>query len=73
MRNTIAVATLKNKVNDILRESLPEMKESRMALMTLIESVLFETDNYMGFRYLEAEYDGNEVVTLGDETRRQYY
>jgi hypothetical protein len=45
-----------------------------MAICSFIESVLFETKNYEGFRYLESELcaDG-KLKTLASFSRREYF
>lgn len=67
MRKTITVDSLKSRVNHMLAESVPEVKEGRIALHVLLEGVLMDTGNYHGFRYT----DGNNGET--DDTRRTYY
>ncbi len=52
-RKTIEVETLQKKTNDMLRESHGVCKRYRESLCTLLESVLHDTGNYYGFRYLD--------------------
>jgi hypothetical protein len=66
-RKTIEVSALRDKVNQMLEASAPEVTDGRTALAVLLESVLMETGNYSGFRFT----DGNNGDT--DRTRRHYY
>lgn len=64
-RKTITVADLVAKTNRMIaasKENIPHDTEGRLALCTLIESVLHDTGNYRGFQYL----DGHEAVIAGD-------
>ena len=49
MRKTIHVSDLKNRINDMLQQSISY--EEKRALCVLIEDVLFDTDNYHGFKW----------------------
>lgn len=64
-RKTVSVESLLRQANAMLaaKGSTPDGRE---AVCALLESVLLETGNYVGFRYL----DTNEVEGAG--TRRQY-
>lgn len=81
-RKTYSVSDLRDKVNNMLAHSHANSADlngslavaevgSRLALCTLLESVLHDTDNYRGFRYL----DGAENVRLDnyDESARHYF
>jgi hypothetical protein len=69
-RKTIEVGKLLNAANHFLaiKESTPD---SREAVCSFLETILFETKNYMGFRYLDADKFPGEVDGLG--SRRYYY
>ena len=51
-RKTFEVETLKNRINSHLAAGGSFDKHYRVALITLLESILHETGNYKGFRYL---------------------
>lgn len=76
-RKTIAVQELKDRVNSMLKDSAPEMVESRTALGVLLSSVLMDTGNYAGFNYLPSEFVDSgvrRVLREGyDKTRVFYY
>lgn len=74
-RKTFSVAELKARVNRMLTESKPEMVESRVTAACLLETVLHETGNYLGFRYLPSELspNGTQLRRGADESRREYY
>ena len=67
MRKTIRVETLKEKVNDYLLHAADGEKNGREAQILLIESVLMETGNYNGFKYLNemAMRESNCGTTVG--------
>jgi hypothetical protein len=52
-RKTCSVAALLNEVNAMLKDSICS-PETRLGMCSVIESVLHQTDNYHGFRYLSA-------------------
>jgi hypothetical protein len=58
-RKTIEVERLVEMVNDVLQQSAEDQKGIRQGMINMLESVLFETKNYKGFRYLNQ----NEVNT----------
>jgi len=85
MAKTFKVEELKNIVNDLLKaETSPE---ERFGAITVLQSVLFSTKNYNGFRYLEQKevpqghnpgiwcFDGtmDEKFKDTDESRRHYF
>jgi hypothetical protein len=73
-RKTFEVEKLRESVNYSLRTSPNWESRARQAIATLLESVLFETGNYKGFRYLESETDENgHLRTDYDPTRREYH
>lgn len=82
MSKTIAVKTVIARINHMLEHSTPEMRDGRVALTVLAETLLHETKNYHGFGYLPSEYatdgepvaEGTSCLRVGyDDTRRQYY
>ncbi len=54
-RKTIKVQELKRLINDMIKGSVNEYKEGRIALAVLLETVLMDTGNYHGFRYLNPD------------------
>lgn len=52
MKKTIAVSDIKATVNNMIINSQDDDKQGRESLIVLIESVLMETGNYKGFKYL---------------------
>jgi hypothetical protein len=51
-RKTLKVAALKAYVNDHLLNSQDDDHFERVALITMLERMLFDTGNYCGFRFL---------------------
>lgn len=79
-RKTVSVSDLRIKVNAMIKASTDEMVETRLALATLLESVLHQTDNYRGFQYLASEYLSADeqkatgrVLRDGYDKSRRYY
>jgi len=74
-RKTVSVEWLKEKTNKFLADSDEPMKEQRLGIAFLFETVLFETQNYKGFSYLPSEWDSNQQALRDgyDESRRRYY
>ena len=79
-RKTIEVAKVKDLINGMLANSTDDHVEGRRALALALESVLLETDNYHGFRYLASEYlpaaeqTYTQVLRDGyDDSRRRYF
>ena len=74
-RKTITVESFKVKINKMIADSPDSMTEARTALAGLLESVLFETDNYHGFNYLPGvvDFTVDPPDIHGDETRKKYY
>ena len=73
-RKTVSVEFVKERTNTFLATSEDSMAEMRKGMSALLESVLFETNTYKGFRYLSTE--TNDDGTLRDDfddTRRYYY
>ena len=52
MRKTIKVQDLKARVNAFLLDTADGVTDQRKGQICLLESVLMDTDNYNGFRYL---------------------
>jgi hypothetical protein len=72
-RKTISVEAVKEIANGMLRDSIPEMKDGRIAVTVLIERVLMDTGNYHGYRYISPAGDDSNVGGVCDDTRRYYY
>jgi len=53
-RTTVKVEVVKARVNEILAKSTIPMG-IRKGAMNVLESILFETGNYKGFRYLSVD------------------
>ena len=78
-RTTIDLRDLRDRINTMLRVSTCE-PEGRVALSTLLESVLTEAGQYRGFSYVGAE-NARWLNTplderpdeMPDETRRRYH
>ena len=49
-RKTISVSSLKQKVNEMLAQSI--CRQERFGMIRVLEFTLHETGNYRGFRYL---------------------
>jgi hypothetical protein len=72
-RKTIEIAKTLQLVNAHLAapDSTPDGRE---AVASMMESILFETGSYGGFRYLELEmHNDGTVKTLGNGSRREYF
>ena len=79
-KKTIQVEWLKEKTNEFLALSAPEMKEQRFGMAAILEAVLFETHNYKGYGFNATEYLPAELQTTDqvlregyDESRRRYF
>jgi hypothetical protein len=74
-RKTVSVEYVKERANTFLATSDDSMAGMRRGMAALLESVLFETGNYKGFRYLSTEWDeSTETLREGyDDTRREYH
>lgn len=83
-RKSIKVEHVKNKINFSLAVSVSS-QDTRQGLIWALETILSDTDNYNGFRYLtQDEVPGNELPGIvwvdgkpdfsnTDETRRFYF
>jgi hypothetical protein len=65
-RKTIEVGTLLHRVNYFLASD-SSTEEEREVMCTFIEGVLFDTHNYRGYRYLDADSEHASA------SRRRYY
>jgi hypothetical protein len=71
-RKTISVEKLKIKANNLL--SNPDIiMEEKLGIITMIECVLLETDNYRGFMYINL--DDGSAPKLGTDgwVSRKYF
>lgn len=66
MRKTIEVGKVLKLANHMLAKS-EVSAEQRKGVCSMLETILFETGNYQGFRYL----DTSEIA--GNGTRREYF
>ena len=80
-RKTIEVEAVKNKLNDMLKNGT-QSKDERYGLISAIQTILMDSGNYNGFKYLDEsevpkdELPGirpNQDFTNTDETRRKYF
>jgi len=67
VRKTIRVSDLTAKINKMIAATPDNFTAERLALATLLESVLMDTGNYHGYRHT----DGARGTL--DDTRRSYY
>ena len=66
-RKTIEISKLVEMVNGILQNSGSDCVGIRQGIMNLVESALFETGNYKGFRYLdETEVSADSLPGIRD-------
>lgn len=79
-RKTIRVADVADKINAMIAATADDMTRERQALAGALESILLDTGNYHGFRYLPSEYLPADQQTAEnvlrpdyDETRVCYY
>ncbi len=73
-RKTVAVDALVRTANGML--AAPDApRDGRAGIATLVESVLHDTGQYRGFRYLPSELlpDGSALRPGHDDFRRAYY
>jgi len=74
MRKTFRVEGFIVKVNTMIAATNDDMAAERLALATVLESVLIETGNYHGFNYLRSEWTEEGTLKPGaDLSRRRYY
>jgi hypothetical protein len=83
-RKTIDVDQIKKMVNDRIRISPPEAKWERIALHSLLTTILHDTGNYRGFNYIDWRDGGydkwvqdgepdDKARYLGDQTKTFFY
>lgn len=71
-RKTYPVADLIDHANRVIDHA--KTMDERRAVAHLLESVLHETGNYKGFRYLSSELNDDGRLRDGyDDTNRYYY
>lgn len=51
-RSTIKVSFVIEKANAFIRNSADSDKDRRLGIASLLEAILFETNNYRGYSYL---------------------
>ena len=66
-KKTIKVEDVKLRVNRFLKHTKDDMKKERISMGLFLESILHDTGNYIGFRYLNPEdmEDSAEGITYG--------
>lgn len=83
MSKTIRVSEVVKKVNQMLAESTCS-REERLAMCSVLETILFSTNNYRGYSFLsQKEVPAGEKPGIGmspegktvfpDDSRRWYY
>ncbi len=80
-RKTVPVTRVVHLANKMLENTSTVDKQLRLGICALVESVLFETDNYKGFSYLQSEFKPVDEQLQGesplrenyDDTRRRYF
>lgn len=74
-RKTVSVDYIKERANTFLATSFDDMAGMRRGMAALLESVLFESNNYKGYRYLSTEWDEStgSLREGFDDTRREYH
>jgi len=71
-RKTVDVEFVLNAVNEILKDSLCP-PERRKGMINVLETILVETGNYKGFRYLgESEVPAYEKPGIWDVTENRF-
>jgi hypothetical protein len=69
MRKTFEVQKVKESVNEQLsRTDEYATKEFKIGLCTVLEKILWETDNYKGFSFIDN--DNSEFNTVGFYSRK---
>jgi hypothetical protein len=80
-RKTISIEVLRNQINEMLKISTRE-PSMRFGFIGVLESVLHDTGNYRGFRYLTSEevpakqepgVIRGETNVFPDDSRRHYF
>lgn len=73
-RKTTDVTVVKENANRLLANSSDDRRDFRNGVIALVETVLLETDNYHGFKYLPSEFYKNGILREEyDQTRVEYY
>jgi hypothetical protein len=72
-RKTVPVEAVKRNANRMLRNSDDAMQQGRIGVYMLLERVLFDTDNYKGYKYISPNEDASNIAGELDDTRRFYY
>lgn len=83
MSKSIKVSEMVKRVNKMLAESMCSRVE-RLAMCTVLEDILFATNNYRGYNFLlQKEVPAGELPGIGispegstvfpDDSRRHYY
>jgi hypothetical protein len=73
-RKTTDVTAVKENANRLLANSSDNRQDFRNGVIALVETVLLETGNYHGFKYLPSEFDTNGILREDyDPTRVEYY
>lgn len=76
-RKTVSVESVRESVNKALASSYGNA-DTRRGAIGVLETILFDTGKYLGFRYLATEMqapdaEGNVMRPGYDDTRRWYY
>lgn len=66
-RKTFDVDQFRIRINNMLAESAEDERQGRFVMASVLEGVLMDTGNYVGFRYTDGM-DGAQ-----DASRRSYY
>lgn len=61
-RKTFEVEALRKKINDMILHSSDDLSGGRIAVSEILNSVLHETGNYNGFRFLSADDMKNSML-----------
>lgn len=75
-RRTANVADIRETANRMLADSVDTSAAERRGIAALLEAILMDANAYHGFRYLGVSEERDErgyPVSLGDETRREYF
>lgn len=68
------VTMLANVALGVVIENDLDGMSRRRGIIGMVESVLFNTGNYRGYRYLPSELDADGALIYGyDDTRRWYF
>jgi hypothetical protein len=67
-RKTIDVDRVREIANKMLSDSVDDRRDGRISVANMLETILMETGNYHGFRYI----DGTPTGVV-DDSRRKYH